>query len=88
MEFESHTSTVAWGEFCSTVEDVVVLTGFVIFGESKTIKLPENVVEVVLGEVGNREALNKGLSDSKSFKEHIHLVGEILHSWHRGRERY
>lgn len=46
----------------------MTLIGLPIFGEARTIKLPEDVVEVALDEVGKRklEALNKELSDFKS----------------------
>lgn len=37
---ESHTFVTSWGEFCPTLEDVVVLTGLPLFGEAKTITTP------------------------------------------------
>lgn len=39
---ESHTVVTACGEFCPTLEDVVVLTGLPVFGESKVIRMPES----------------------------------------------
>lgn len=37
---ESHTFIVVWGEFCLTLEDVVALTGLLMFREIRTVKLP------------------------------------------------
>lgn len=39
---ESHTFVIAWSELCPTLEDVVVLTGHPVFGESKAIKTLES----------------------------------------------
>lgn len=36
---ESHTFVAAWDEFGPTLEDVVVLTGLPIFGESRAIAM-------------------------------------------------
>lgn len=41
---ESHTFVTAWGEFCPTLENIVVLTNLPMFGESKAIKMPESSV--------------------------------------------
>lgn len=67
MDTESHTFIVSWGEFCPTTEDVIVLTG-PLFGEIRTIKLPDDSEAIVLDREGDRnlEALNKTLTDPKS----------------------
>lgn len=59
---ESHTFIVAWGEFCPTLEDAVVLIGLSLFGEARNIKLLEDNVEVAQDEEGRRklEALTRG----------------------------
>lgn len=38
---ESHTFFATWGEFFSTLEDVVVMTGLPVFGEIRAVKLPK-----------------------------------------------
>lgn len=38
---ESHTFVMAWVEFCSTLEDIVVLTGLPLLGEPKATVLSE-----------------------------------------------
>lgn len=40
MEF--HAFLAAWGEFGPTLEDVIVLTGLTIFGDSKAIAMPDD----------------------------------------------
>lgn len=42
--------TAIWGEFCSILEDVVVLTGLPFLEEVRTIKLPNDTEEVALDE--------------------------------------
>lgn len=34
---KSHTFVASWGEFCPTLEDVIVLTGVPLFGEVKPL---------------------------------------------------
>lgn len=41
-------------KFCPTLEDVV-LTGLPLFGERRTITLPEGIVEIALDEEGKRK---------------------------------
>lgn len=57
----------AWGEFCQTLEDVIVLTGLALVGEVRTIKLPNNSEEIASDGEGERklEAMNNALSESK-----------------------
>lgn len=52
---ESHAFIVAWGEFCLTLEDVVILTGLSIFREARTIKLPREFDEITLDAEGKRD---------------------------------
>lgn len=47
---ESYNFTATEGEFCPILEDVIVLIGLPLFGEVRTIKLPEDTVEVALEE--------------------------------------
>lgn len=63
---ESHTFVTAWGEFCPSLEDFVVLTGLLVFGESKAIKMygSSDVTLDVEGEV-KLLLLNEALFDSK-----------------------
>lgn len=57
----------AWGEFRSTPEDVIVLTGFPIFGESRAIDTPgESTIKLDSeGEI-RLILLNEALSDSST----------------------
>lgn len=52
----------------------MALTGLPVFGAVKTIKLPKDQKEVALDEASKKklEALNKTLSDSKSFSKSIY----------------
>lgn len=67
---ESHTFVTAWGEFCPTLEDVVVLTGLPLFGGANTIVMPrssnlildkDDKVRLIL--------LNEALSNSKAKRK-------------------
>lgn len=64
---ESHTFVTAWGEFCPTLEDVVILTGLPLFGEAKTIVMPESSEVVLDAEDKVRRILqNEALFDSNT----------------------
>lgn len=64
---ESHTFVTAWGEFCPTLEDVVVLTGFPLLGEAKAVVLPENSEGMMDdGDEARLIVLNEALTDSKA----------------------
>lgn len=43
---ESPTFIASWGESCPTLKDVVVLTSLPIFGESRAIKMPEDLTRL------------------------------------------
>lgn len=47
---ESHTFVEAWKEFSPTLKDVIVLTSLPVFGETRTIKMPEDSDGITLGE--------------------------------------
>lgn len=63
---ESHTFIAAWGEFGPTLEDVVVLTGLPVFGDSKTVAMPDDS-STKLDEEGKIRLglLNEALTASK-----------------------
>lgn len=83
---QSHTFTVAWGKFCPTIEDVVVLMGLPVFREARAIKLAEIVAKVTLDEACNRklESQNKPLLDSKSSNKSMY-ASWAFHLWRGGR---
>lgn len=64
---ESHTFKATWDEFCPTLEDVIVLTSLPVLGESRPIKMSEDVNRVSLDAEGEKklELLNRALIDSK-----------------------
>lgn len=63
---ESHMFVAAWGEFGRTLEDIVVLTGLLMLGESRAIIMPgsSDVALDAEGEV-RLVLLNQALSESK-----------------------
>lgn len=64
---KSYTFIAAWGEFCTTLEEVIVLTDLLLFGEVRTIELLDDSEEISLDGEGERklESLKKVLSKSK-----------------------
>lgn len=63
---ELHMFVPAWGEFCPTLEDVVMLTSLPLLREVKTVMIPGSS-ELILddGDEARLIVLNEALSDSK-----------------------
>lgn len=64
---KSHAFIDTRGAFCPTLEDVIVLTGLPVFGESRAIRMPKDVNEFSLDTESDRklELLNRALAESK-----------------------
>lgn len=51
---KSHTFVAAWGKFCPTLKDVVVVIGLPLFGEAITIKLLVDSDKIALDREGEK----------------------------------